>query len=194
MSRPVRYLIIALILISVISVYMITQVAYRVDLKGEISEITGEPLLISAQNREIPLEKDREFPLEPNQQLQLNDGDSMRIELMQDSQAFAYLIDIGVWEILTSERKGTVIDHIQGKGKEHKLVIQHLHGVALYDFSDADPPRRDIEIEIELLDSVIVPSWDCFQVDGAAQEAFEVPCWDTEVQPVVAPSLPELPD
>ena len=125
--------------------------------------------------------------LQPGEQLRLDAGNSGRVEIVEKMNAYAYLTGPVRWGLESAQRRGTVIEHVLSQeNATYELSIEQGEGVVVYDFSQSEPPLRDLNLMVRLPDGEFIPISDCFQAsaptDTTPGAVVEIPCYG-EAQP-----------
>lgn len=111
--------------------------------------------------------------------------ETIQVEIIQDSNAYAYVLALSDLKITDLTRRGTAVDHLSGSG-EYEVMIEQTAGTVVYDLSASNIDK--LSLSIHVAEQSFQPSSDCFQVtieDGL----LDIPCGPTPTPEATLPSL-----
>lgn len=113
--------------------------------------------------------------------LYLDEGRTGRIEILNDSGAYAYVTGPANWKLLQAKRRGTAFEHItHSDNLVYSVVIEQSEGTVVYDFSHANPTIEKFNLILRLPEGEFNPKYACFQATTPAdtsQAIAEIPCY-----------------
>lgn len=173
---------------------IIALVPFQVDLRAGYNTAQGDVRLRDPLGNESELESSTRL-ISPGETVEIEGGSTLQIEIIEDSNAFAYLIGPATWKLLNAEREATMLGHMRNAANEYEVVIEQTAGTAVYDFSRADLTPADIKLVLRFPDGEYQPRMTCFQATAPEAETpsavVEVPCGGGGATP--EPTLPPLP-
>lgn len=166
---------------------------FRVNLRASYDRLEGTLEVSDAYGNELTLAGNIDRPIQVGEWVRVETGSRVRIELVEDSRAFAYLMGPAEWRVISAWRDATGLNHIRNQGDNYQVVVEQKSGTAVYDFSRADPSLENLNVVIQFPDGEVKPASLCFQVSvGEPTRVVEVPC-NAEITPMPLPTLPALP-
>lgn len=171
-------------------------VQYRVNVAAIYEPTTGTTYLDEdgTQERRIS-SQNSPYRIQVEDHLRIDSEGTGRLELMRDTQAYAYLFPNANVTVVEASRQGTFFQHLRNQATDYQLTIQQQAGVVLYDFSQAVPPLAELNVILRFSDGDYQPQVECFQAtaptEGTVSAVVEVPCRsELEVTPTQPLSLP----
>jgi hypothetical protein len=171
-------------------------VPFNVTLDARLLQQNGTLRLRQSTGREFDLQRGRNTPLEVGTRLNLVGEGSAQVEILENSAAYVYLNQGGVWGLAEAERRGTAWQHITSSPRRYTVIVAQEAGVAVYDLSRASPDLETMNLIIRLPDGEHRPGTPCFQAsapqEGRAGSVVEIPCFGQDApSPIPTPlSLP----
>jgi hypothetical protein len=191
-----RFMIFAFALGIIFMLALAILIPFNVDLMARFEDSEGVVYFVDGTGNEHRLDEINTLPINVGEAVRLEAGSSARVEIVEDSNAYAYLTGPVEWRLSLAERRGTAVEHALDDAREVEVVIDQLEGVAVYDFSAAKFPLDEFNLVLRFRDGDIAPETDCFQAtapaEGSASAVVEIPCaGDSRETP--QPTLPPLP-
>lgn len=172
---------------------LFTLAPFRVDLRASYDRLEGTLEVSDAYGNELTLAGNIDRPIQVGEWVRVEADSRVRIEVVEGSKAFAYLMGPAEWRVISAWRDATGLNHVRNRGEDYQVVIEQKSGTTVYDFSRADPPLEKLNLVIQFPDGEVKPTSTCFQVSvGTPTSVVDVPC-GVEITPMPRPTLPALP-
>lgn len=158
-------------------IVLLTQVSFDVQLHASVEDTQGEWVFVDALGTELTYTEPQMLDIPGGGAVQLSPGAEVQLEIVENSDAYAFLGDGAQWRLVEATRSATVFDHIRGVGDFH-LVIEQSAGRVVYNLSQAT--FKDFELILRFADGETTVSFACFQATAPTEESasavVEIPC------------------
>lgn len=164
-------------LVAIGAILLFVLAPFRVNLRADYDQLEGELRIEDSYGQEVAVQSVVDRSIAAGETVRSAPDSTARIEIVEGSNAFAYLLGDAEWTLVSAWRDATALNHILNNGESYRIVISQTKGTVVYDFSHAKPSRDKLNLLIRFPDSEIAPASNCFQATvGTPSQVVEVPC------------------
>ncbi|NDJ86476.1 MAG: hypothetical protein GYB66_11360 [Chloroflexi bacterium] len=174
-----------LFVLPLVPILMVLAIGAAVSVDGDI------PARISEASAVVTLEyentADRLYPDEPQRlppgtTINVPAGGQVQVSMLGDGSGVITIDGPAVWTYVEGSYRGTLVQRMTNRTRDHTVVIRQISGRAHYDFGNTEPGFDEIHFQLEVPNGTrrpLSPCWDLI-VDGTGARLLTVECPNQE--------------